>query len=103
MKASSASASAASSSFAAFGSRSNADSVSVAVPRLRSTAQLPATKPSTRNVAWIRRFFVASALRRSSVMTRVRSWWASRRLSNSGSSRAGAGVSSPGRGASGRS
>ena len=48
-------------------SGSNAESVSVAVPRLALTAQLPATRPSTRNVAWTRRFFVASALRRSSV------------------------------------
>ena len=44
----------------------------------RSSVQIPATMPSTRNVAGIRRFFEISAGRCSSATSRERSWWASR-------------------------
>ena len=66
------------------------------------TTTVPATKPSTRNVAvtsppWI------TAARCSSAITRRRSSWLSTRLSKRGSRRAGAAASPRGRGARGRS
>ena len=61
---------------------------------LRSTSQVPATRPFTRNVARTRRFFVNTAPLCLSAITRERSLWASSRLSNSGRKRGGASASS---------
>ena len=68
-----------------------------------STFHVPATRPSTRKVARTCRFLVTMRPRCSSAMKRLRSAWASTRLSNSGRKRIGAGVSWAGRGASGKS
>ena len=59
------------------GSRPNGASVSVARRPLRASVQVPATSPSQRNVAGMRRFFVITAGRCSSGTIRVRSAWAS--------------------------
>src|SRR4051812_24318431 len=79
----------------------NGVSVSVALSRLAVTVQVPAATPSSRNVALTRRFLVTTRPLASAGSTRLRSSWASTRLSNSGRNRGGAGGSRPGRGGAG--
>lgn len=74
----------------------------VRVPAGRSIRHVPLAMPSTRTV-WSTRSPTHTRRRTSSVMIRVRSAYASSRLSKPASRRTGAGLSGSGRGASGRS
>ncbi len=81
----------------------NSSTASTADRRDRVSRHMPATNPSTSTVPGKMPFREDSRGRLPLLTTRVRSAWDRMRLSNSATSRTGAGVSGPGRGASGRS